>query len=179
MTPEPGGLQVTVDDERVGISMTGGGDWTLPLGPATLLAGELDGTDPPGAIELTNALAAVRDHFDDIVNAAPSVLATPSVIADGPHAVGLARVEVGAAVLPPGYELRRDDAEEVFRTLVAEPAAERRFNPGLPAEHVETIVATCCVILAIMRRLDLDRIGIGSADAGRADGAAGIAGAGA
>ncbi len=160
MNRDAGGLTVTIEDRVVHIAATGGADWRLPLGPATLFEAELGRADPPSPTQLTNALAAVHDHFDDIVIETPAVLAAPSLVARGVHADVLARVEIGDDVVPPGYRLRRADAEEVFRTLVAEPAAERRFNPGLPSDHVDTIIATCCVVLAIMRRLDLAEIGI-------------------
>jgi exopolyphosphatase/pppGpp-phosphohydrolase len=82
------------------------------------------------------------------------------VIAVGPHAEAIARVEIGDTRIPAGYRLRRPDADEVFRTLAVEPVIDRRHNPGLDDDHVETIIATCCVILGVMRRLDLDSIGI-------------------
>ncbi|NND75004.1 MAG: DUF501 domain-containing protein, partial [Ilumatobacter sp.] len=156
-----GGLTVHVADDRVDITMTGGGSWSLPVGPVTLLDRELERADPPGPALLTNALGIVHDHFDDVIIEAPTVLAAPSVVATGPHVDAVAHVEVGATALPAGYRLDRAAADEVFRTLVAEPVADRRFNPGLDEDHVETVVATLCVLLAIMRRLDLDAIGIG------------------
>jgi exopolyphosphatase/guanosine-5'-triphosphate,3'-diphosphate pyrophosphatase len=70
----------------------------------------------------------------------------------------MARVEIGAEVVPDGYELTRADADEVFRTLALEPLADRRHNPGLAEEHVESIIGTCCVILGIMRRLELNSV---------------------
>jgi exopolyphosphatase/guanosine-5'-triphosphate,3'-diphosphate pyrophosphatase len=78
----------------------------------------------------------------------------------------MARVEIGADHVPDGYELLRADADEVFRTLAVEPLADRRHNPGLPGAHVESIVATCCVILGIMRRLDLRAVHIGRDETG-------------
>jgi exopolyphosphatase/guanosine-5'-triphosphate,3'-diphosphate pyrophosphatase len=140
--------------------MTGGDSWEFPVGPVTLLGGELAGVDPPRPAHLTNALGVVHDHFDDIIAQAPAVLATPSVVAVGVHAMSLARVEHGRTDLPHDYRLGRAEADEVFRTLVAEPVAERRFNPGLAEQHVETIIGTMCIVLAIMRRLDLAVIGI-------------------
>lgn len=171
MNPDAGGLTMRIEDRQVLIEMTGGSAWEMPLGPATLLDGELERADPPGAAQLSNALGAVVDHFDDIVIESQSVLATPSVVAVGAHAEALARVELGDDTVPTGYRIRRVDAEEVFRTLVAEPADRRRFNPGLSSDHVETIVGTCCVVLAIMRRLDLADLGIaGGRNGARDDG---------
>ena len=141
VTPDdiaPGSLFVAIGDDRVDISMTGGGAWTIPLGPQSLFDGVLEQRDKPSPSHLTNALGFIQDYFDDIVVLAPSVLAAPSITATGPHAVGLARVELG----------------------VAEPRAERLHNPGLAHSDVDTIIGTLCIVLAIMRRLDLDRLAI-------------------
>lgn len=170
MNPEPGGLTMVIDDRSTQVTMTGGGTWTLPIGPLSLVDGELERTDRPTPSQLTNALGITADHFDDILHDAPIVASTPSLLAVGPHAIELARVEFGATELPSGYVLQRADAEEVFRTLVAEPIAERLDNPGLDPAHVESIIGTCCVILAIIRRLDLQHVGIVAEADSRADG---------
>ena len=159
-TTVPGTLRVTIDDHALVVDVDGGGIHTVPVGPATLLDGPLRGSDPPLPADLTNALGLVQDHLDDLLIEAPSIAATPAVIASGAHAEAMARVEIGADEIPIGYELHRADADEVFRTLAVEDAADRRHNPGLPDEHVESIVATCCVILGVMRRLDLRTVGI-------------------
>jgi exopolyphosphatase/pppGpp-phosphohydrolase len=160
MNTDPGGLTIVIDDRSVDVVMTGGGSWTLPLGPVTLVASELADGDPPSPESLTNALGAVQDHFDDVLIEAPIVASTPSVDLVGRHALALARLELGSDDVPTGYTLRRSDADEVFRTIVAEPTAERIHNPGLDRADVETIVGTCCVVLAIMRRLDIHCVGI-------------------
>ncbi len=163
----PGTLRVTIDDHALVVDVDGGGTHTVPVGPATLLDGPLRASDPPLPADLTNALGLVQDHLDDLLIEAPSIAATPAVIAAGPHAEAMARVEIGADEIPIGYELHRADADEVFRTLAVEDAADRRHNPGLPEEHVESIVATCCVILGVMRRLDLRTVGIQPSQAAR------------
>ncbi|MGE5210740.1 MAG: DUF501 domain-containing protein [Acidobacteriota bacterium] len=163
----PGTLRVTIDDHALVVKVDGGGTHTVPVGPATLLDGPLRGSDPPLPADLTNALGLVQDHLDDLLIEAPSIAATPAVIASGTHAEAMARVEIGADEIPIGYELHRADADEVFRTLAVEDAADRRHNPGLPDEHVESIVATCCVILGVMRRLDLRSVGIQPSQAAR------------
>jgi exopolyphosphatase/pppGpp-phosphohydrolase len=156
----PGALVLAISDDRVDISMIGGGEWTIPLGPQSLFDGVLEQRDKPSASHLTNALGFIHDYFDEIIVLAPSVLAAPSVTATGPHAASLARVELGNEHVPTGYELQRADADEVFRTLVAEPRAERLHNPGLASSDVDTIIGTLCIVLAIMRRLDLGRLAI-------------------
>lgn len=128
----------------------------LPVGTCRLMDQELAGADPPSPEMLTNALGVVADHLDDIVRAAPADVAFDSCTLTGPRAQMLARVEAGLDEVPAEFRLRRDDAEEVFRMLVAEPAIERATNPGLDPASTEEIVATCCIVLAIMRRLRID-----------------------
>ena len=95
------------------------------------------------------------------------VLDAPTVVFTGRHAVGLGRVELGTHDLPAEYTLTRNDADEVFRTLVAETIADRLHNPGLDPAEVETVIGACCVVLAIMRRLERSEViiidGIGAA----------------
>jgi exopolyphosphatase/guanosine-5'-triphosphate,3'-diphosphate pyrophosphatase len=153
-------LTVRIDDREVHIAVAGGGEFTLPVGPLALVEGPLEGADLPSPIQLTNALGLVHDHLDDVIIAAPSVTTVQHVVAVGVHATELACVELGSRDLPDPYELRRTDADEVFRTIALEPRNERRHNPGLDPGHVESIIGTCCVILGVMRRLDLGRIGI-------------------
>lgn len=162
----PGTLVVRIDDHELIVEVTGGGVHVVPVGPLTLLAGPLRDGDPPAPAALTNALGLVQDHLDDLLIEAPSIAATPGVVAAGAYAEAMARVEIGAVAIPIGYELARSDADEVFRTLAVEPVDERRHNPGLPVDHVESIIATCCVILGIMRRLDLSVVGVATDIAG-------------
>ncbi len=163
-TMTPGFLTITIDDDALVIDVNGVGTHSVPVGPLTLLAGPLRGGDPPPAADLTNALGLVHDHLDDLLIEVPVIATTRTVIAVGPHAEAMARVEIGADHVPSGYELLRADADEVFRTLAVEASEDRRHNPGLPDGHVESIIATCCVILGIMRRLELRSIGIGTAE---------------
>jgi hypothetical protein len=163
MNPDPGGLTIDIDDRELTVTMTGGAQWTLPIGPATLVDGELERADTPHPAQLTNALGVVHDHFDDILVVAPIVAAAPSIEFRGRHAVGLAQVEIGSDAVSGRAVVQRADVDEVFRTLVSESVADRTHNPGLPADQVETIIATCCVVLAIVRRLDLTSLTISGA----------------
>ena len=157
---KPGSLHVVIADRAVEIELIGGGTWSLPVGPMTLVERELERAVRPAPAQLTNALGIVSDHLDDVVRESPMVLDATRVVLSGPHAVALARVEVGAESLPDGYELERSDADEVFRTLVAEPIPERLHNPGMHPDHVESIIGTCCVVLAVMRRLELTSVSV-------------------
>lgn len=157
---EPGALVVTIDDRIVTIDQIGGGSFEMPVGPMALLDDPLADGDPPPPASLTNALGLVTDHLDDVIIEAPSVAATPGVTVVGTHALVLAQVEVGHGDLPAGYVLARDATDEVFRTVALEPRDDRRHNPGLPASHVESILGTCCVILGVMRRLELHHVAV-------------------
>lgn len=152
-------VTLTIDDHTVTVGV-GVHSFQLPIGPVRLFEGPLERRDPPGPAQLTNALGLVVDHLDDVIIAAPEISAATQVIATGPHAEAMARVEIGADAVPDDYRLRRSDADEVFRTLAVEAVADRRHNPGLDDEHVESIIGTCCVILGVMRRLDLAAITI-------------------
>lgn len=155
-----GSLEIAITDRTIEIEMIGGASWSLPVGPMTLIERELERADRPTPEQLTNALGIVSDHLDDVVRESPMVLESTNVVVIGPHAEALARVELGADRVPDGYTLERADADEVFRTLVAEPITERRHNPGLPQSDVESIIGACCVVLSIMRRLELTHVSI-------------------
>jgi exopolyphosphatase/guanosine-5'-triphosphate,3'-diphosphate pyrophosphatase len=154
----PGSLLIAVADRETTISMVAGDDWTLPVGPALLVERELERADRPAPEQLTNALGIVADHLDDVVRASAMVLDAPTIAFTGHHAVGLGRVELGVDTLPADHTLTRADADEVFRMLVAEPIADRLHNPGLDPADVETVIGTCCVVLAFMRRLERSEV---------------------
>lgn len=132
----------------------------IPLGAVSLGASEFE-SDPPRPEELTNALGTVVDHLDDMLRALPA-----TVDADGFGIVGdlaevIAAVEFGGAP-PLPFSIDRAAAEDVFRTVATESAAERALNPGLPPEAVDRIVAACCIVVAVMRHLHLDVIDLGA-----------------
>jgi hypothetical protein len=137
----------------------------LPIGTTRLVTCELAGADPPTPEMLANALGLVTDHFDDVVRAEPALLDGRACCFAGERCRMLARVEVGSAAVPADYRLQRDDAEDVFRLLVSEPTAERAQNPGLDDDAALEVVATCCIVLAVMRRLRIDDAAIDNAAA--------------
>ncbi len=140
--------------------------WTaeLPWGVVNLTSAEFAGTDPPSPVQLTNALGAVGDEFDDIVRSHSDLIDIAAVTFSGPLASTLARLEAGSDDVINGFVLPRDAAEEIFRTVATEAAPDRACNPGLPREHVDTVVAACCIVLTVMRRLHLDQVGMASHD---------------
>jgi exopolyphosphatase/guanosine-5'-triphosphate,3'-diphosphate pyrophosphatase len=156
-------LRVTVTEHELTVELheshDPAADATLtrvfPVGSAVLERGHLV-TDPPRPEELTNAIGVVVDHVDDLVLERPDAI-DADVEVFGPLAVAIAAVEHGGQP-PLPFVLERAAAEDVFRTLATEAARERRLNPGLEADLVTSVVAGCCIMVGLMRRLHLPHV---------------------
>lgn len=147
-------LELRLEPQSLHCSL-GGQSLILPVGPLTL-ARSITG-DPPSPADLTNAIGLMADHLDDVDREMPEALLALRVSVGGHGIAVLADVELGApAALP--ITLTRLSAEEVFRTLATETAADRSLNPGLEAPWVHEILGTCCAIVAVMRHFALDSI---------------------
>ncbi|HEX4982256.1 MAG TPA: DUF501 domain-containing protein [Ilumatobacteraceae bacterium] len=164
----PAEVRITLGESATAIAMTApltgaaGTMWTaeLPWGVINLTTTELEGSDPPSPAQLTNALGAVGDEFDDIVRSHSELIDIAAVTFSGPLASTLARLEAGRPDVGGRFVLPREAAEEIFRTVATEAANDRAYNPGLPSEHVDTVVAACCIVLTVMRRLHLEQVTI-------------------
>ena len=134
---------------------------SFPFGAVVLTETELQ-RDPPRPEELTNAIGFATDFMDDLVREQPQVLDATRVVGVAGTIVTIAAVELGIARFDPvalhGMTLTREAAEDVFRTLATESLADRKSNPGLPAERADVIVGGCCALVGIMRRLRLPSI---------------------
>ena len=130
----------------------------LPIGLDTL-GGQWHTPTAPPPEDLTNAIGMVVDSLDDLVREAPAAL-DAHVVLHAPVMAAIAAVEVGHDV-PPPYRLDRGAAEDVFRTVVTESAADRALNPGLPAELVTDVVPAACIVVGVMRFLHLDAVDLG------------------
>lgn len=159
-----GTLDIAVDADATTFRHAGA-TVVVPIGPASLVTAALPDPDPPAAAELTNALGLVADHLDDLLRAQPSVVDSRHVRLAGPEPWHLVAVERGHPGAEPPAVLERVAAEEVFRLLATETRAERLDNPGLDPARVDTVLGTCCLVLAVMRRLHLDQIAVVPADA--------------
>lgn len=124
-------------------------------------------TDPPRPEDLSNLIGAVSDELEELSRTHPMMTAPSRVVGVAGTIVTIAAVEIGLLgfgesdidISPlHGFELTRDAAEDVFRTLATESLADRRHNPGLPDSRADIIVAGCCILVAVMRRLGLDAI---------------------
>ena len=114
--------------------------------------------DPPRPDALTNALGTIDDHLDDLIRLHPDVATAEHWTFRGPAVDALAALEAGDRLEPGDHDYPRPIAEEVFRLVATEPTADRADNPGLPSDHVETIIATSCIVQACMRRFRLDAV---------------------
>lgn len=134
---------------------------SIPLGAIVITESEFH-HDPPRPEELTNAIGLVTDFVEDITRERPEVRGATRVIGVAGTIVTIAAVELGLHTFDTarlhGMILTRDAVEEVFRTLATETLADRRHNPGLPAQRADIIVGGCCLLVAIMRKLQLNSI---------------------
>lgn len=164
LTLTPGGASTPV---RCPVPTTGS-PWQheLPVTARTLVDDHLATDDPPRPEDLTNAIGHVDDHLDDLRRAHAELVGPIALVVDGPLARTIARVEIGTDEPGDHLELDRDAAEDVFRTVVTEPAADRADNPGLPAEHVELVTGAATILVATMRRLHLDTVTLRSGPTG-------------
>jgi exopolyphosphatase / guanosine-5'-triphosphate,3'-diphosphate pyrophosphatase len=163
-------------DELIAVLDIGGGSTELVVGhgdgsivgASSMNVGarrltELEFTqDPPRPEELTNAIGRVVDDLEDVAREIPQLTKAARFIGVASTITVVAAVELGLAEFSAeqlhGFELSRDAAEDVFRTLATERLADRVHNPGLPADRADVIVGGCCVLVAVMRKLQLDAI---------------------
>ncbi|MFM8662923.1 MAG: hypothetical protein ACKORD_04645 [Acidimicrobiaceae bacterium] len=134
---------------------------SLPFGAVNITEAELH-RDPPRPEELTNAISLVSDAVDDVAHGHPLIGQVDRVVGVAGTIVTVAAVEVGQKNFDPSglhkLKLSRDAVEDVFRTLATEPISDRVFNPGLPRDRADIIVGGCCVLVAVMRRLQISEI---------------------
>ena len=134
---------------------------SFPVGTVVLTESHLS-HDPPRPEELTNAIGLVTDFMDDLIRDHPEVLSATRVVGVAGSIVTIAAVEIGLqefdATALHGVRMTRENVEEVFRTLATETLANRKFNPGLPADRADVIVGGCCVLVGVMRKLRIPEI---------------------
>lgn len=134
---------------------------SIPFGAVTATASHT-GSQRPKPEDLTNLIGAVADELEELGREIPALSSPARVVGIAGTIVTIAAVEIGLADFDAnalhGFELTRDAAEDVFRTLATETLEERVLNPGLPRERADIIVAGCCILVATMRRLHLDSI---------------------
>ena len=117
-------------------------------------------TDRPTAEELSSGVTVTHAHLDDVQREVPASDDATRLIGVGGSITTVAAVEIGLVTYDRDrihhFELTRAAVEDVFRTLATEKRADRAYNPGLPADRVDTIVGGALILATVMRHFDLD-----------------------
>ncbi|MCU1461288.1 MAG: Ppx/GppA phosphatase family [Acidimicrobiales bacterium] len=125
-------------------------------------------SDPPAPEELSQTVSVVRDHLDDVARELPAAKDARCLVGLAGTVTTIAAVEQGLVEYDRErihhFVLTKAAAEDVFRTLATEPAAQRRHNPGLEPERVDVIVGGAAILVAIMRFFDFDECLVSEAD---------------
>jgi exopolyphosphatase/guanosine-5'-triphosphate,3'-diphosphate pyrophosphatase len=125
-------------------------------------------SDPPAPEELSQALSVVQAYLDDVDHDLPTAGQAQTLIGTAGTVTTVAAVEIGLAEYDPEvlhhFRLTREAAEDVFRTLATEAAADRRHNPGLEAARVDVIVGGAAVLVAVMRHWAFEEMIVSEAD---------------
>jgi exopolyphosphatase/guanosine-5'-triphosphate,3'-diphosphate pyrophosphatase len=125
-------------------------------------------SDPPAPEELSNAVNAVRDLVADVPRVIPGAAEAATLVGLAGTVTTVAAVELGIPEYDPEqihhFVLTRDAAEDVFRTLATETAAQRAHNPGLEPGRVDVIVGGTAVLVGIFRVLGFDEMLVSEAD---------------
>jgi exopolyphosphatase/guanosine-5'-triphosphate,3'-diphosphate pyrophosphatase len=125
-------------------------------------------SDPPAPEELSNAIAAVRDLVAEVPRMIPGAADAATLVGLAGTVTTVAAVELGIPEYDPEkihhFVLRREAAEDVFRTLATESAEQRAHNPGLEAGRVDVIVGGTAVLVGIFRVLGFDEMLVSEAD---------------
>jgi exopolyphosphatase/guanosine-5'-triphosphate,3'-diphosphate pyrophosphatase len=125
-------------------------------------------SDPPAPEELSNAVAVVRDLVADVPRVVPGAAEASTLVGLAGTVTTVAAIEQGLPEYDPEkihhFVLTRDAAEDVFRTVATESAAQRAHNPGLEPGRVDVIVGGAAVLVGIFRVLGFDAMLVSEAD---------------
>ena len=137
-----------------------GRDARIPVGPESLLAGELVDPDPPRPPSSPTPSASSTDHLDDVVREQPASSTPTTSTSRGDEPWHLAIVERGGAPDGRSVVVERDAAEEVFRPLATEtrPSACTTRASSRSASTPCSARAACSS--AVMRRLHLAEVDV-------------------
>ena len=124
--------------------------------------------DPPQPEELSACISLTDAYLDDVVREIPAAAEARTLVGLAGTVTTVAAVEIGLETYDRDrihhFHLTREAAEDVFRTLATESRADRIHNPGLEEARADVIVAGCCVLVALFRRLGFDEMIVSEAD---------------
>jgi len=109
-----------------------------------------------------------QQWMDDVARELPAIREAATFVGLAGTITSMAAVELGLHEWDRDaihhFRFRRDAIEDVFRTLVTEPLADRIHNPGLEEARADVIVAGACIFAAIVRWLDVDEVLVSESD---------------
>lgn len=116
-------------------------------------------SDPPSPEELSSAISVMQAHVDDVIREVPEVKQATRLIGVGGSIQTAAAIEIGMQTYDRArlhhFELSKAAVEDVLRTVATENRVDRAFNPGLPADRVDTVVGGTAILACVMRQLKL------------------------
>jgi exopolyphosphatase/guanosine-5'-triphosphate,3'-diphosphate pyrophosphatase len=125
-------------------------------------------SDPPAPEELSAAISLVRDHLADVDREVRGAASAHTLVGLAGTVTTMAAVEIGLAEYDRDaihhFRLTHDAAEDVFRTLATESAAQRAHNPGLEPGRVDVIVGGALIAVSIMRHWSFAEMLVSEAD---------------
>ncbi len=140
---------------------------SLDIGCVRLTEQFLHG-DPPAPEELSNAVAHVRDMLQDAERTLPGVEGAKTLVGLAGTVSTMASVELGLAEYDRDqvhhFRLRREMAEDIFRTFATETNAQRAHNPGLEPGRVDVIVGGVLIAVCVMRQWGFDEMLVSESD---------------
>ncbi len=124
--------------------------------------------DPPQPEELHACISVTTAWLDDVARQMPGMTTAATVVGLAGTVTTVAAVELGLTEWDRDaihhFRLERAAVEDVFRTLATEPLEDRKHNPGLEDARADVIVAGACILVALVRWLDLDEILVSESD---------------
>ena len=124
--------------------------------------------DPPRPEELLACLSVAEAYIDEVRREYPAIAEARTFVGLAGTVSTAAAVEIGLASYDRErihhFLLTRDAVEDVFRTLATERRADRIHNPGLETARADVIVGGLCVLVQLMRQLDLPECLVSESD---------------
>jgi len=125
-------------------------------------------SDPPRPEELSDCLAVLALHWDDVRAALTEVDGAAQFVGLAGTVSNCASMDLGLA----NYDrdaihhhlLTKAAVEDVFRTVATEPLADRIHNPGLELQRADVIVGGMCILVSIMRSFGFEECLVSEAD---------------
>src|SRR6185436_5134229 len=101
-------------------------------------------------------------HLADVLREVPGVTTAKTLVGLAGTVSSFAMIEQGLPVYDRDrvhhFRLTKAAAEDVFRTLTTETAADRRHNPGLEPGRVDVIVGGAVILVSVLKTFGFDEL---------------------